>query len=716
MKIYRLPDFALVIATLACFSARPAGAQSAAIVAKVHSYLQTGVTSSTDDPSQGPFQFSAHVPSNATGTISFTPPTGPAQVLQFSSQDQQFEFQQNFTALSALNTAWANGTYMLNFNGKSVPVSLAGDSYPNVPLVTVSAGTWTNGILIIDPTLALSITVNFTANFTSGHAHIDMNVSGTNQDNFNASASSSSDFAESQLILTIPANTLKNGSQYSANMTFDNAQTLDQTSVPGFISVATYETQSTFTIQAGAVLSTPPVITTQPQNITVPSGSPASFTVQAASSGGPYTYQWYNNGNLLAGATQPIYTIPVTSPSSAGPYYAKVTNSSGTTASQTAILTVTAGPPPAAPLIIQNPQTQLMTTGSTTVFKVIASGSPVPTYQWAHNGVAISGATSATLIVTANIANAGNYTCTASNSLGSMASGTANLTLANTTNPGRLINLATRAQVGTGSNILIAGFVIGGSGTSGTKPVLIRGSGPALTAFLSGTLPDPQLSLFQAGAATAFTANTGWLGDPAIAAAAAAVGAFNWSTSPVGADSALNLSGQSSLASMGYTAQIAGSSGDTGVSLVEVYDATPSASYVAATPRLINLASRAVVGTGGNILIAGFVVGGSSSRTVLIRASGPALSGFLSGSIPDPQLQLYVTVNGANTLVSSNAAWGGKPEIANTAASVGAFAWTNPSSADSAILITLAPGSYSAQVSGASGDTGISLVEVYEVP
>jgi hypothetical protein len=119
------------------------------------------------------------------------------------------------------------------------------------------------------------------------------------------------------------------------------------------------------------------------------------------------------------------------------------------------------------------------------------------------------------------------------------------------------------------------------------------------------------------------------------------------------------------------------------------------------------------VGTGGNILIAGFVIGGSTSETLLIRASGPALAAFgVSGTLSDPQLQLYT----ASTLLGTSNGWLGNLAIANAAGSVGAFPWSNPSSLDSAILVTLPPGAYTAQVSGASGDSGVALIEVYEVP
>jgi len=143
---------------------------------------------------------------------------------------------------------------------------------------------------------------------------------------------------------------------------------------------------------------------------------------------------------------------------------------------------------------------------------------------------------------------------------------------------------------------------------------------------------------------------------------------------------------------------------------------TPATIAVDSSPvtgRLINLSNRGVVGTGSNILITGFVIGGPTARTVLVRASGPALAPFLvSGFIPDPSLKLYA---GA-TLLATNQGWGGSPAITEAAASTGAFAWGTPAGADSALLLTLPPGSYTAEVAGASGDTGVALVEVYEVP
>ena len=128
--------------------------------------------------------------------------------------------------------------------------------------------------------------------------------------------------------------------------------------------------------------------------------------------------------------------------------------------------------------------------------------------------------------------------------------------------------------------------------------------------------------------------------------------------------------------------------------------------------KLINISTRGFVGVGANVMIVGFVVAGTAPKTVLIRASGPALSQFgVAGVLSDPKLSLTTA---AGIAVASNTVWGGSSQIASAASQVGAFAWST-SSKDSAILITLQPGNYTAQVCGANGDTGDALVEVYDV-
>jgi hypothetical protein len=359
-----------------------------------------------------------------------------------------------------------------------------------------------------------------------------------------------------------------------------------------------------------------------------------------------------------------------------------------------------------APIFATQPISVTVTGGTVALDAVATPGS---SYQWMLNGsTAVAGATSPTLLLADAASAAGTYTCVATNSLGTSTSNPATVSIASTNDIGRLVNISTRAQVGTGSNILIAGFTVGGAGTTGSEALLIRGSGPALEQYsVAGTLPDPQLQLYSSS--VVLGTDNGWAGNAAIADAANAVGAFPWTT-PTSKDSALlgTLAG-----GLGYTAQISGESGDTGVALAEVYDATPKGTYTPASPRITNLSARVQVGTGGNILIAGFAIGGSTARTVLIRASGPALVQFgVPGTLADPQLQVF----SGSTVVAGNSVWGGDGQISETANSVGAFQWRDSTSSDSAILVTLPPGSYTAQVSGENGGTGVAVVVIYEVP
>ncbi len=349
--------------------------------------------------------------------------------------------------------------------------------------------------------------------------------------------------------------------------------------------------------------------------------------------------------------------------------------------------------------------TSVAVTGGTVILNAVASYTN--SYQWLRNGTAVGGANGPILRIENAAAAPGTYTCVASNGQGSTTSNPATVSIASTSNVGRLINISTRSQVGTGSSIQIAGFVVGGSGASGTEPLLIRASGPALTALgVPGALPDPQLQVFSGS--TLLATNDGWDGAAKVAAAAAEDNAFAWSDS-TSHDSALIFTP----APGAYTAQISGASNDTGVALVEIYDSTPAAAYNPSEPRLVNISARVWVGTGGDVLIAGFVIGGVTARTVLIRASGPALVPFgVAGTLPDPELTLF----SGSTALASNSGWAGNSEIASTAAAVGAFGWSDSTSADSALLMTLPPGAYTAEVASASGVTGVALVELYDVP
>ena len=334
-------------------------------------------------------------------------------------------------------------------------------------------------------------------------------------------------------------------------------------------------------------------------------------------------------------------------------------------------------------------------------------------YQWFKDGAIVAGATGPTYFIpAAGVLDAGAYTCTVSNAAGTVSSQQAALAVLGGSQPGRLVNMSCRGVAGTGAAEMIAGFHLGGAGTSGLENVLIRAAGPSLAPFgVAGALQDPALQLVAVGSQASVGADVGWNGDPSVAAAATAVGAFAWPSSS--ADSAL-LTG---LQPGGYTALISGHSGDTGVALMEVYDAVPDAQRDSSTPRPINLSARVQVQSGPTPAVVGFVIGGPSAATVLIRASGPALAGFnLSGVLPDTTMQLWAVSGTGNTLLDSAAGWTLDPVVAAVAQAVGAFSWSSGPPADTAMLVTLPPGPYTAVVGGANNEAGIVLLEVYEVP
>jgi hypothetical protein len=264
----------------------------------------------------------------------------------------------------------------------------------------------------------------------------------------------------------------------------------------------------------------------------------------------------------------------------------------------------------------------------------------------------------------------------------------------------RLIGLASRAKVGTGESVLITGVAIGGTDS---KRVLIRAGGPALTAFgLASTLSNPTLKIYRGS--TLIAQNDDW--NPADAAEMGRLGLFAF---PNGSKDAAILT---TLAPGAYTAHVSDLSGTgTGVALAEIYDA--SVNPAAEDQRLVSIASRGTVTAGDGALIGGFVVTGNSPKTLLIRGVGPALTAFgVAGALADPVLTIY---DGGEAL-ATNAGWANSAAIATAATQAGAFALT-AGSRDAALLVTLKPGSYTAQVKAAqSASSGVALIEIYEVP
>jgi len=362
-----------------------------------------------------------------------------------------------------------------------------------------------------------------------------------------------------------------------------------------------------------------------------------------------------------------------------------------------------------SPTITSQPVSQTITAGSSVVFTTAIISSAGASYQWNFNGTAIAGATSSTyLIQAAGSSKAGNYTCTITNAAGTTTTSPASLSVITSQNPGRLVNLSVLTMDGPGSQLLTIGFVSGGAATLGSEQLLIRATGPALGNFsVANVLADPMLTLYQGSNVIASNDNWGSTAAniAAVNAADAATGAFTLPSS-TSLDAAL----VQTLPSGGYTIQVAGKGAQVGNALAEVYDNTLS--YTASSPRLVNLSCMQQVAA-NSLLTAGFAISGTTSKTVLIRASGPTLTTFgVQNVMPDPQINVF---NSNTTVIASNAGWAGDTSITAAQTAVGAFAFTSTTSKDSAVLITLAPGSYSAQATSASGAAGTTLIEVYEV-
>jgi hypothetical protein len=380
------------------------------------------------------------------------------------------------------------------------------------------------------------------------------------------------------------------------------------------------------------------------------------------------------------------------------------------------IITVTGGSTATAPSFIAQPGSQIVNVGDRATFSATASGSPTPTYQWLKGGSAIAGATNSLyMIASAQPSDAGAYAVVATNSAGSVTSSAAQLSVNNVVGlpvvSGRLVNLSILTNAGSGASVLTMGAFIGGTGTHGSMPLVIRAVGPTLgTAFgIPGVLADPVMTVNAQGSAVPIAVNNKWGGTATSRAAFAAVGAFPL---PDASLDCAYVPPAPGLASGGYTVQVASAGSGTGLVIAEIYDATGTG-RTATTPRLVNLSTLAQIDAGATLAV-GFVIGGTTSATVVVRAIGPTLgTAFgLGGVMADPELVLFN--NNTGLQVAANDDWGGGAALANAMSSVGAFGLADPASRDAVLVMTLPPGAYSARVAGKNGTGGTAIIEVYE--
>ena len=259
--------------------------------------------------------------------------------------------------------------------------------------------------------------------------------------------------------------------------------------------------------------------------------------------------------------------------------------------------------------------------------------------------------------------------------------------------PVQLANISTRGIVGQYDfYFLIGGFIID---SAAPKKVAIRGLGPSLN--VPNRLPDPYLELYD-NSGTLIAKNDDWRsGDQQELA--------EYGLAP---SSELESALIATLPSGAYTAQLrereAGSQPIErfGVGLVEIYDLDP---FPAAAGRLMNISTRGLVGFDADALIGGLIIRGAAGDRVGVRAIGPDLD--LNGALPDPTLEL-IDANGA--LIDANDNWRDEQEQDIVASGL-----APRDSRNSAMIVSLAPGSYTAVVRGKAEQSGVALVEFYDL-
>jgi arylsulfate sulfotransferase len=252
------------------------------------------------------------------------------------------------------------------------------------------------------------------------------------------------------------------------------------------------------------------------------------------------------------------------------------------------------------------------------------------------------------------------------------------------------LNLSTRGAVSVGDNVLIGGFIV-----TGTEPktIVLRALGPSLSSYgLSGVLSDPVLSVYNSSR-TLIATNDNWQSDP---------NHFVVESNGLTPANPLESATAQILAPGAYTVIVTGHDPTPGIGLVELYDLSPLSNST-----VKNMSTRGSVGTADDVLISGFIVGDVDSATVVVRALGPSLAASgVSGVLSDPTLTIY---DSTGTAIATNDNW----QDNTNAIDVQRNGLAPPNPSESALVLHLPAGRYTAIVTGANAGTGVALAEVY---
>jgi sugar lactone lactonase YvrE len=524
-----------------------------------------------------------------------------------------------------------------------------------------------------------------------------------------------------------------------------------QPAAAGNYTVTVTNSSGSVTSSAAALsVNTAPVLTQQPRSVAVLAGSPVTLSVTASGSNS-FTYQWRKYGVAVAGATNASLTLSG-SASDAGNYDVQVGNALGTATSAVAQVTVVSAA--SAPVITLQPAARSAVAGGAVSMEVGAIGVPAPSVQWRKNGVAVPGATTGILsIAAAQAADAGSYDAVLTNTAGSVTSASAVLRVAARSyagtyfgtfasgqgtvallvrddNSGVLLGFISGSSIpvigqsftvndsgafsfaqSSGVSLVVAGTIAGDGSVTGTT------GGTASVSFSANRAPagatQTVAGLYKAGAAASGASAFIIAGPDGRAYALVTAG-----TSADGASGSVTSAGAVSVTTGRnvVTAAINTSTGILTGSVSGTINATLAGGGESAlgVQRLVNISTRARVGSGDSVAIAGFVIAGEESKPVLIRAVGPTLGAApfnVPGVLASPRLELF---RGATSLAVNSGVAANRSAIDAAGRQAGAFA-LDAAGADAAILTTLAPGNYTAQVSGLAGSAGIALIEVYDL-
>lgn len=353
--------------------------------------------------------------------------------------------------------------------------------------------------------------------------------------------------------------------------------------------------------------------------------------------------------------------------------------------------------------ITASPRNQSIVAGRDAYLQVAIGTAQPAVYRWTRDGTTVAGATTALLRLPAVRSDqAGNYRAVVTIGAQTFTSEAAALTVV--PNRSRLVNFSARSRVESGGPPQIAGVVCAGITP---RTVLLRAVGRGLPASVgpSSTLPLPVLTLY--AGSNAIGEDRGGLLNTSTVALARSVGAF-----PVNAPVPGVTYGSALVPTLGpgaYTAMTMSGDSGAGVSLFEFYDTGGDTA-----PALVrNFSIRGQTAPGAAVLTAGFVITGNGPMRLLVRGLGPALGAFgVGGTIADPRLTVYAT--GWSSPLISNDGGTSDATIAALARTAGAF----PISAggrDAATVLVLEPGSYTAQLSSATGASGTAMIEIYAI-